>query len=169
MNPTCDNRIHITCNRGNDFPILLKFGITFNQGIIVLLNRLLLQLLIHTRVGITMLSKEHKTRRVLIKTCHDMHPLVRIIIANKMIFNKVSHGIVMVNTWNTGIAIRFINDQEVIIFIDDIQVKRNGFQGLVRCLIRDFNGHHISFMDRISRKLLLAIDPNMTALELNLG
>ena len=169
MNPTCDNRIHITCNRGNDFSLLLKFCITFNQGIVMLLNRLLLQLLIHTRVGITMLSKEHKTRRVLIKTCHDMHALVRIIIANEVMFDEISHGIVMVDTRNTSIAIRFINHQEVIILIDNIQVKRNRFQGLVRCLIRDFNGNHVSFMDRISRKLLLAINPNMTALELNLG
>ena len=135
----------------------------------MLLNRLLLQLFIHTRVGIAMLSKQHETRRVLIQTCHDMHALVRIIIANKMIFNKVSHGIVMVNTWNTGITIRFINDQEVIIFIDDIQVKRNGFQGLMRRLIRNFNSNHISFMDRISRKPLLTINPDMTAFKLNLG
>ena len=169
MNPTCDNRIHTTCNRGNDFPLLLKFGVTFNQGIIVLLNRLLLQLLIHTRVGITMLSKEHKTRRVLIKTCHDMHPLVRIIIANEVMFDEISHGIIVVNTWNTSIAIGFINHQEVIILIDDIQVKRNWLQGFMRCLVRDFNGNHISFMDRISRKLLLAIDPNMTTFKLNLG
>ena len=133
------------------------------------LNRLLLQLFIHTRVGVTMLSKQHKTRRVLIQTSHDMHTLVRIIVANEVMFDEISHGIVMVNTWNTGIAIRFINHQEVIILIDNIQVKRNRFQGLVRCLIRDFNGNHISFMDRISRKLLLAIDPNMTALKLNLG
>ena len=135
----------------------------------MLLNRLLLQLLIHTRVGITMLSKQHKTRRVLIQTCHNMHTLVRIIIADEVMFDEISHSIVMVDTWNTGIAIRFINHQEVIILIDNIQVKSNRLQGLVRCLIRDFNGNHISFMDRISRKLLLAIDPNMTALELNLG
>ena len=169
MNPTCDNRIHITRNRCNDFALLFKFCITFNQGIVMFLNRLLLQLLIHTSMGITMLSKEHKTRRVLIKTCHDMHALVRIIIADKMMFDKISHGIIVVNTWNTGIAIRFIDHQEVIILIDDIQVKRNWLQGFMRCLVRDFNGNHISFMDRISRKLLLAIDPNMTTFKLNLG
>jgi len=169
MNPTCNNRIHITRNRCNDFSLLLKFCITFNQGIVMLLNRLLLQLLIHTRVGITMLSKQHKTRRVLIQTCHNMHTLVRIIIADEVMFDEISHGIVMVDTRNTSIAIRFINHQEVIILIDNIQVKRNRFQGLVWCLIRDFNGNHVSFMDRISRKLLLAINPNMTALELNLG
>ena len=135
----------------------------------MLLNRLLLQLLIHTRVGITMLSKQHKTRRVLIQTCHNMHTLVRIIIADEVMFDEISHGIVMVDTRNTSIAIRFINHQEVIILIDDIQVKRNWLQGFMRCLVRDFNGNHISFMDRISRKLLLSINPNMTALELNLG
>ena len=133
------------------------------------LNRLLLQLFIHSRVGISMLSKQHETRRVLIQTSHDMHTLVRIIVANEVMLDEISHGIVMINTWNTGIAIRFINHQEVIILIDNIQVKRNRFQGLVRCLIRDFNGNHVSFMNRISRKLLLAIDPNMTALKLNLG
>ena len=135
----------------------------------MLLNRLLLQLFIHTRVGITMLSKQHETRRVLIQTCHNMHTLVRIIVANEVMFNEISHGIIMVNTWNTGIAIGFINHQEVIILIDNIQVKRDRLQGLVRCLIRDFNGNHVSFMNRIRRKLLLAIDPNMTALKLNLG
>ena len=133
------------------------------------LNRLLLQLFIHSRVGITMLSKQHKTRRVLIQTCHDMYTLIGIIVANEVMFDEISHSIVMVNTWNTGIAIRFINHQEVVILIDNIQVKRNRFQGLVRCLIRDFNGNHVSFMDRISRKLFLTIDPNMTALKLNLG
>ena len=169
MYPTCNNRIHITRNRCNDFALLLKFCITFNQGIVMFLNRLLLQLLIHTRVGITMLSKQHKTRRVLIQTCHNMHTLIRIIVANEVMFDEISHGIVMINTWNTGIAIRFINHQEVIILIDNIQVKRNRFQSLVRYLIRDFNGNHVSFMNRISRKLLLTIDPNMTALKLNLG
>ena len=98
-----------------------------------------------------------------------MHTLVRIIVANEVMFNEISHGIIMVNTWNTGIAIGFINHQEVIILIDNIQVKRDRLQGLVRCLIRDFNGNHVSFMNRIRRKLLLAIDPNMTALKLNLG
>ena len=98
-----------------------------------------------------------------------MHTLIRIIIANEVMFDEISHSIVMVDTWNTSIAIRFINHQEVVILIDNIQVKRNRFQGLVRCLIRDFNGNHVSFMDRISRKLLLTIDPNMTALKLNLG
>ena len=133
------------------------------------LNRLLLQLFIHTSMGVTMLGKQHETRGILIQTCHDMDTLVGIIIADEVMFDEISHSIVMVDTWNTGIAIRFINHQEVIILIDNIQVKRNRLQGLVRCLIRDFNGNHISFMDRISRKLLLAIDPNMTALELNLG
>ena len=133
------------------------------------LNRLLLQLFIHTRVGITMLSKQHETRRVLIQTCYNMHTLVRIIVANEVMLDEISHSIVMINTWNTGIAIRFINHQEVIILIDNIQVKRNRFQSLVWCLVRDFNSNHVSFMDRISRKLLLAIDPNMTALKLNLG
>ena len=169
MNPTCNNGIHITRNRCNDFALLLKFGITFNQGIVMLLNRLLLQLFIHTRVGIAMLSKQHETRRVLIQTCHDMHTLVGIIIADEVMFDEISHSIVMINTWNTGIAIRFIDHQEVIILIDNIQVKRNRFQSLVRCLIRDFNGNHVSFMNRISRKLLLTIDPNMTALKLNLS
>ena len=120
-------------------------------------------------MGVTMLGKQHETRGILIQTCHDMDTLVGIIIADKMMFDKISHGIIVVNTWNTSIAIGFVNHQEVIILIDDIQVKRNWLQGFMRCLVRDFNGNHISFMDRISRKLLLAIDPNMTTFKLNLG
>ena len=42
MDSTCDNGIHITRNRCNDFTLLLKFGITFNQGIVMFLDRLLL-------------------------------------------------------------------------------------------------------------------------------
>ena len=37
------------------------------------------------------------------------------------------------------------------------------------CLIRDFYGNHVSLMNRISRKLLLTIDPDMTTLKLNFG
>jgi len=98
-----------------------------------------------------------------------MNTLVRIIIDDKVIFDKVSHGIIMVNTWNTSIAIGFINHQEVIILIDYIQVKRNWLQGFMRRLIRNFYGNHVSLMDRISRKLLLTIDPDMTTLKLNFG
>lgn len=75
-----------------------------------------------------MLGKQHETRCVLIQTCHDMDTLVGIIIADKVMFDKVSHGIIMVNTWNTSIAIGFINHQEVIILIDYIQVKGIGFK-----------------------------------------
>jgi len=116
-----------------------------------------------------MLGKQHETRCVLIQTCHDMDTLVGIIIADKVMFDKVSHGIIMVNTWNTSIAIGFINHQEVIILIDYIQVKRNWLQGFMRGLIRDFYGNHVSLMDRISRKLLLTIDPDVTSLKLNFG
>ena len=42
MDSTCDNGIHITRNRCNDFTLLLKLGLTFNQGIIMLFYRLLL-------------------------------------------------------------------------------------------------------------------------------
>ena len=42
MDATCDNGIHITSNRRNDFTLLLKFGVTFNQGIVMFLDRLLL-------------------------------------------------------------------------------------------------------------------------------
>ena len=44
--PSGDNRVFITRNRSNNFPLLLQVSITFNQSKIALLDRLLLQLLV---------------------------------------------------------------------------------------------------------------------------
>ena len=42
MDSKCDNVIHITLSRCNDFTLLLTLGLTFNQGIIMLFYILLL-------------------------------------------------------------------------------------------------------------------------------
>ena len=87
-----------------------------------------------------------------------MNELILILIANIVTLDKVGNSIGMKGARNGCHSCWFVDNQEMIVFVQDFQIPINGFQGFITFLRGNINRYLVSDIQKINGILFDAID-----------
>ena len=87
-----------------------------------------------------------------------MNELIFILIANIVTLDKVRNGVGMKGARNGCHSCWFVDNQEMIVFVQDFQITINGLQSFITFLRGNINRYLISDIQKINGILFNAID-----------